>query len=920
MSEKKPQVEYKQHKGLHKPEFLGNKPLDLLFKEISELFIDGDGFDAVQSILKKSHKLEELPPKESRYQVVQYLLSLLVQLHTLSNLERHQNASVKKHNLITISMHDMKTFNMLVNFIVIQGIYSCLPPGVGIPLPKRFLKSSQKIKVVKLGLPNGEKLLNMVIGEMLKILEADGDVKDFLMTGTGYSDVLCAIMCLLSYPATSSNLTYQTLFDRVEQLCPTFELIKFYSSLVSSQQPHFKLFVLTRLSNIPLFRNDGVMCLIEYICGLRDEEDIDIEKIEQVTSILLSKPTNISSTEYFKVLGSQLYEILILIDRPVLTSVAGHILEHIYLKNSLIIKDFVFQKIWDNLDPKSTDNEELISEKDLNNTINVIISIAQKAEPMFLIALFSPILIPLWNYLCFLQQKGKSTKVMMGVLVSFFTIVNSVELLNEIAQNLITNMENWEFKLGPNDLPMIIRTPKSLDSTKTSRLFDTLDASLKLYMSLLKDLDKGLVNKVFLDVLQRWLNGNHTLIADENPFKILINLRLLEAIASKFKDQLAEEPEELLVITKSFLKNVGPATTSYANIIKPEEDVDSDDEDEDEKTDKETLKMVLELLSSVISETSVANFSEGSIKELKEIQTILPNLKLAATQALLERINLIINGEPPKPKSQKEQDKQLFERAISSLNDPLVPIRAHGLYMLRQLIERKSEVISVDFVVQLHLIQLKDEDPFVYLNVIKGLEALIELNKEQVAPLLVSLYVDDSQNLDERLRIGEVLLKHITTANETIGELGKLIVSNVLSVIKRTDENTKDIRLRMSAMSILGMCCKVAPYCIIDYITDALDCVLGVLQLETSKEQNVMRRAAVFLVCDLITGPAGLSGVPKGYGSKVLISLRYIRDTDNDLLTREHAEKVLEIISESIRESMVIKGGDMEQVRTIKGI
>ena len=65
------------------------------------------------------------------------------------------------------------------------------------------------------------------------------------------------------------------------------------------------------------------------------------------------------------------------------------------------------------------------------------------------------------------------------------------------------------------------------------------------------------------------------------------------------------------------------------------------------------------------------------------------------------------------------------------MSDNLAPIRVHGLTELRQLVKNESTVISIDRVIQIHLQNLKNLDPFVYLNAIKGLTELIEIfNKE----------------------------------------------------------------------------------------------------------------------------------------------------------------------------------------------
>ena len=121
-----------------------------------------------------------------------------------------------------------------------------------------------------------------------------------------------------------------------------------------------------------------------------------------------------------------------------------------------------------------------------------------------------------------------------------------------------------------------------------------------------------------------------------------------------------------------------------------------------------------------------------------------------SADALCTRIeSLLSNNNEILPANESEAQKQILQRAITNLNDPLVPIRAHGLYLLRQLIEMKSSVITLDFAINLHLVQLKDPEPFIYLNVIKGLETLIEWNEPLVLDSLCKLYLQDDVELDE---------------------------------------------------------------------------------------------------------------------------------------------------------------------------
>ena len=82
------------------------------------------------------------------------------------------------------------------------------------------------------------------------------------------------------------------------------------------------------------------------------------------------------------------------------------------------------------------------------------------------------------------------------------------------------------------------------------------------------------------------------------------------------------------------------------------------------------------------------------------------------------------------------------------MSDNLAPIRVHGLTELRQLVKNESTVISIDRVIQIHLQNLKNLDPFVYLNAIKWIN-WINWNFQQrklLTPIL-KYYSNDSKKI-----------------------------------------------------------------------------------------------------------------------------------------------------------------------------
>ncbi|KAM9910028.1 hypothetical protein OXX69_004885 [Metschnikowia pulcherrima] len=948
---------YPHRKGLNRPEFMGDSPLDVLFQDLETKFSESLESVTVESLGKTFFpaEFESLSQNTLRYMVVERLLDYLVQIQDYS-LEAQAKSSQK--DLITISLHDIKTFGKLVNLIILLGVYPATCSfGIGVPIEKRrlndFGRPSYRALKVQPILANKDartavekyaahfELLSLLHDKFMHVFSTDSDARNLLMKGSGFSDFMVVTITLMTVPhfEMSARLKYTKKFAEITEIATTYELYQDYSLLIQTPSPaYFKTFVMQQLQLLPSQapKGDGVLTLVEFVLGLRNNDEIDIEKFDHVTSVLLSKPKSVSSVEYFSSLGTQCYDILVNINRPTISACVGHFIEKLWAKNHRIVQDFFLKRIWQNFNPShESEKAVLVSERDVNNNVNVLISLTNRGLPKELLhATFSPILIPFWSYYCFLKKNGKPAEVAQNVLVSFFTQISIDEedacvQLDRICQNLVAE-EKWKFRLGPNQLVEIyssdVNAFERIDAEKKVLSFmASLDNNCSAFLALVEQLDDNIVKKTFVSLLSKWVDSQKDAQSlDENPFMKLVDLRLLENMGNKFKDRLAQTPLDILQLVQKVLGQK-PTTISGSNdiVINESDDIDSDDEDETENP-HEVVNVVLELLSAIISETQPAELDETCRVVLADIRKTLSEKynDNKAGQSLATRIGLILEEEKA-PDSELELEKRAFTRAITNLNDPLVPIRAHGLYLLRQLVEQKSAVISVDFVVNLHLVQLKDTDPFIYLNAIKGLDALLALDDSQVLPVLTAIYrgnekrtsvesESEPSDLDERLRVGEVLLRYIQAQDEAFsGKMAQLVCESALALIRRpaSDTDMADNRLRMSAMSLLGTCCNTNILGILDNVGNAVDCAIGVLQLETDKDAAIMRRAAIVLINDLVCGTSKSDKVPfpKYHIEKVLTVLRYIESHDSDLLVREQASSVLQYIDELVKEALTVE-------------
>ncbi|CUM66064.1 uncharacterized protein PRCAT00003718001 [Priceomyces carsonii] len=951
-------------KGLNIPQYNSNLPLDYLFQEVEKAVNEPMEKINIQTLHTRFLLDNSFNQIDQRYQVVEKLLNILLDIQTLSN---ESEILQSDKNLVKISLHDIKTFGKVFNLILLIGIQPALEAfKIGIPIEKRMLRgfssSSIDIHIPKFPLDSieankkheySEKLLILCQRKLLHLFTVESDVKDLLLRGTGFSDFLTITIALITVPefdkARSDSLLRD--FDDICNLSDTFELYQTYTLLISTASPkYFKEFVMDKLKLLPLRapRKDGVLTLIEFVLGLREGDEINVEKFDHVANVILLKPKTISSTDYFTNICNQFYNLLVNINKPIVTSCIGYVIEKLYYKNKLIVHDFLFKRIWQNFDPSEGKD---VSESQLNNNINVIISLSNEGLPEEISTLlFRPILLPLWSYYSFTKKKSKSNEVVKEILVGYLATVNSAldedSSLDMISKNLLYENDKWQFEVGANGLIQISSRKFELKSEskdkRINRFLNDLDLQCQYFIELLKNLDDDLIQRLFVHVLKRWLKISREpaqLDMEDNPFMSLIDLRLLETLVKEFEGVLARTPFEILELVKnllmSFTKNGQNTKSSIIeevsriqldddsdNAEEEEEEEENDDDDDDEDDEDENLLLVyptvLELLSAILSDSALlldqrsSRLLEDILKPLRVLSELLSSQAIRnSANSLFERITLLLKGGDIPATSTRDAHEKILKRAITSLNDPLVPIRAHGLHILRQLVELKSDVISLDFVIELHLIQLKDPEPFIYLNAIKGFDSLIEWNKFEVLDNLLRLYgaQEGELTLDERLRTGEIIQRFTQNENNLLsGDIGSLITSSMLRLIRRSNNDASEVdnTMRMSAMSILGACCRANPLGIVDKLEDSLDCAIGILQLETDQKSSIMRRSAIVLIHDLIIGVSQLKLdiFPPQYREKILTILNYIKETDNDILARDQAETTLKTIGELIQLAM----------------
>lgn len=971
-------LEKQKLKGLVPPRYESNEPIDLLFSQLERLLSPKNvplsqvrvQLDLPQEIhlplnirglRLKNGQILEFPRDDLFKERYDAISSLLDQLIAIKELSLQAKEKLQNKETITISLHDMKTFGLLINYIVIEGIYPSLPENVGISLEKRRINEMRKNKnVAKITIDRLRSeqqrlwMLELIVNKMLRVFDEESDVKDLLLKGIGYSDFLVCTLYLLNNPAIENKPELWTqLFELVESISNTFELYEIYTLLLNTSNSlvWFKEVCLTNLKNLPLKRKvTGVSSLIEFLSGMRYNEEVSVEKYDYVNRILLTKPKTIPTIPYFENISSQILDILVLTNRPLLTAMSVNFMEALYKRNKMICVDFFFKKVWRNFCPTSdskSQNGVLLTGTDLEASINVLFSIVKNSsDKEFLHTLFSERSLPisLWNYYQFLKTNRlkKGQTVVFEILKLALIIMDSkvsMDILSILLDNLFIGLMNyeWVFSIRSEEDSKGIVTQKvgivyqsyetkELEQKQKSKeeLFSVLDKSVENFIVLIRELSEPLIQGLFVQVLHTWLHNT-----SNDPFRTLASLKLMLSMTVEFRDKLGSSSvSDILEVVETVLDK-----DKDKELAEP----DSDDEIEDIENlsiSDDSTDSVVDILYFIIDQQSAYKLLEPKTfssleRVVKKLQALDVSNKetLAKLTAKVEELELLkASNTSDKDLALKlgrnqekfEKDIKTFEEAMESLRSKIVPIRVHGLHLIDKLVEEKSKIVSVEDAVRIYTAELDHDDPFMFLSAVKGLSRLTEMHLEAVFPMIVSSFVE-SKDTATTLKIGQVIdttllqfendpLYSPRGASSSLlfpKDLTQLLCHELINLV-RVKETPVETEIRVSSLSLLETCFRAMLNGVREYLSDSLDLIVGIFTFELNGDPDV-RKASLRLLYAIVHSFPDLENYPKGYGKNIVLALIKAAQSDQDVLVKEQASAVLSEIKEAFKEGFTGK-------------
>ena len=227
------------------------------------------------------------------------------------------------------------------------------------------------------------------------------------------------------------------------------------------------------------------------------------------------------------------------------------------------------------------------------------------------------------------------------------------------------------------------------------------------------------------------------------------------------------------------------------------------------------------------------------------------------------------------PAREPEEDRirSTYQRALKLLQDALLPVRAHGLLLLRELVTTRAGTAPHEMVRTLEpairdvfLQAVQDDDSYIFLNAVQGLAALADSFGSEALGGLVGIYTGGlqgvgvgaltQQDVDMRLRVGEALGQVIRRCGETlprygqflsspfeivflltskryifIGRAADIIVPQLFALVRSSHLPTT---IRTSSLSLLATCADTADLALLPYAHDLANAMLDLLQVEGS--------------------------------------------------------------------------------------
>ncbi|EIW76151.1 hypothetical protein CONPUDRAFT_110885 [Coniophora puteana RWD-64-598 SS2] len=471
----------------------------------------------------------------------------------------------------------------------------------------------------------------------------------------------------------------------------------------------------------------------------------------------------------------------------------------------------------------------------------------------------------------------------------------SVDIAGEIRRVEVSNEPPKLSLLTPEDLR------KEEETGELDADFLDLYPNPTHFIDLLISLDRTDVSaEVFVRLLQAY-HETKVVQEDHDPIKVLLYLQLIMQMQARSSDNssfnILSKPDHILQFVRYALDSSatsesastaqrsgttgGGLSLNDLRIVEEEEDElhesdgDSDDEEAVPGTESTQEAMTLTAINLLLA-TLEANpglsardtpslndifsaLEPASTSSATEIRTVAREARMVLTARLASTsASGAFAGSSRTRRGVSENAQEVYQKALKLLQDPVLPVRAHGLLLLRELVkshaptrrkrrdgereqaEEQLDRALVPAILSIFMQSVQDDDSYIFLNAVQGLSAMVDMFGKEVLQGLVDNYsqgltgisasVLTQQDIDTRVRIGEALGQVIRRCGNALSIYVNILVPPLTAVYR---SSTCPVLLRSSAISLLTECIKTDPLALLGYADDISSAMIDLLQLES---------------------------------------------------------------------------------------
>ncbi|KAF8627184.1 hypothetical protein AX15_004502 [Amanita polypyramis BW_CC] len=548
---------------------------------------------------------------------------------------------------------------------------------------------------------------------------------------------------------------------------------------------------------------------------------------------------------------------------------------------------------------------------DPSTAISVLTTLVANMDPhpASISRLLSPIISELYSLLNHLDKVKTSDpglrESLHGLLVTWGKIIEKAEGLDRIwaiyhqAEEIYWNIDLtgniWRVYKPLQKPSLSLFTPESLKEAEKSGSLDN-DANIMdlypdptHYVHFVKVLDRpDIASDLFVRFLESYREQRFASGAD--PLQTLLTLQIVmqmqkQLTTSPSSSNLLCKPAHMLQFIKHVLessekislRSIGPQSRAESDVkfrksrLKDTENQDigyesgdSDDYMPDSETvspNDEMVETAINLLLSILEANE--DLSARTTPVLNDIYSLLEPMSregstsirsIAREAKMVMTARLASTSTMGKARSDDEESsREIYQKALKLLQDPILPVRAHGLLLLRQLINRSKDEVEpalIPAILSIFLQSVQDDESYLFLNAVQGLSAMVDSYGKEVLKTLIREYCDglfnmgrssaSQHDLDVRTRVGEALGIVIRRCGSALVAYSDLLIPPLFRVIRSQDVPTV---LRTSSLSLLADCVNTYALAVLPYVIDLVDAMIDLLQVEgvPAKEAPLQR-------------------------------------------------------------------------------